>query len=67
MARVNNILTQNVKDFFHVLHSCLCLNEGSHSFIGTFDGLWNTVDILWFDDGLQVILENLREVVWKFV
>jgi hypothetical protein len=46
-----------------VLHLCSCLDEAANGAVGALDGLWDLVDILGLDDGLEVVFEDLCEVV----
>ena len=44
-----------------------CFDELAHGFIGSFDGLWNLVDILRLDDSLEIIFEDLGKVVCRLL
>lgn len=48
---------------FHVVHLGTSLDERSDRLDWSLYGLGDLVDILWLDDGLQVILQDLGKVV----
>lgn len=55
--------TENVHNFFQVAQLVACRDEISDLLDRTLDGTRDLIDILGLDDGLQVILQNLGEVV----
>ena len=57
-------LTEGIENLIQVLHAGTCLDEGLDALVAAADGARNLVNILRLDDGLEVILEQLGEVVW---
>lgn len=51
----------------HVVHLGTSLNKRADLLHGAFDSPGNLVNILRLDDGLQVVFQDLREVVCKYV
>lgn len=51
----------------HVVHLGTSLNKRTDLLHGALDSPGNLVNILRLDDGLQVVFQDLREVVCKYV
>lgn len=58
-------LTHRVNDLLVVVHLGATFQQLFHRAFRAFDCSGNLVHILRLDDGLEIILENLREVVYK--
>lgn len=55
--------TKHFNNLVKVLHLGTALDEVANRFVGALDGLGNLVHILRLDDGLEVVLQHLGEVV----
>ena len=55
--------TQDVHDVVQIAQLGLLLNQGLDILDGALDGSWQLVDVLRFDNGLEVIFENLCKVI----
>ena len=55
---------QDIGDLFHVAQRGTALDQESHALLGAPDSLGDLVHILGLDDGLEVILQKLGEVVY---
>ena len=58
-------LTEGIANLLQVIHRRAGADEVLDGPVGAPDGLGNLVDILGLDDGPEVILEKLREVVFR--
>lgn len=56
--------TENIHDLVIVVELRAALDELLHLLDGSLHGAGDLVNVLGLDDGLQVILQNLGEVVW---
>jgi len=56
-------LTQGIEHLIQVPHGAAALDQGLDALVGGADGLGDLVDVLRLDDGLEVVLEQLGEVV----
>jgi hypothetical protein len=54
---------QSVEHLVQVAHRDAAFNQGLDALVSGTDSLGNLVDVLRLDDGLEVILEQLGEVV----
>ncbi len=59
--------TQGVNNLVQVVQGKPALDQSLDALVGGADGLGNLVDVLRLDDGLEIILEKLREVVCQRV
>lgn len=51
LGRIGSELTQNVLDFVKIIHLSSGFEQEFDTFVGTFDGLWNLINILRFNHG----------------
>lgn len=56
-------LTQSVKHLIKILHRDTALDQCLDALVGGADGPGDLIDVLRLDDGLEVILKQLSEVV----
>jgi hypothetical protein len=56
-------LTESVQDLVQVVHGLAAFNQELDSLVGGADRLGDLVDVLRLDNGPQIILQNLGEVV----
>jgi hypothetical protein len=56
--------TKHIHDLLHVVQLVTSFDEILHALDGTLDGAGNLIDILRLDDSLEVVLQDLREVVY---
>lgn len=55
--------TKNLHDVLHVVHLGTGLDERSYSIHRPLHSSGNLVDILWLDDSLQIVFQDLGEVI----
>ena len=56
--------TEHIHDLLHVVQLDTSLDEILHALDGTLDSAGNLINILRFDDSLEVILQNLGEIIY---
>lgn len=56
--------TEHIHDLLHVVQLDTSLDEILHALDGTLDCAGNLINILRFDDSLEVILQNLGEIIY---
>jgi hypothetical protein len=54
---------EDLGDVLGVAQGVSALEEGANTLVGSTDSLGDLVDVLGLDDGLEVILQELGEVV----
>ncbi len=65
---VHNVVElKNVTNLLEVIHLGSALDQGLDTLVCCANGLWNLVDILRFDNSLQIVLKELCEVVYGLV
>lgn len=57
---------ENLGHLLHIVEGGTALNEGADTLLRATDGLGDLVDILGFNDGLEVIFQQLGEVVYVY-
>lgn len=63
---LNGDSTENIEDLVEIVERQAALNQGLDALVGArTEGLGDLVDILGFDNSLEIILKQLGEVVWR--
>jgi hypothetical protein len=57
--------TQGVEHLVEIAQREAAFNQGLDTLVGGADGLGDLVDVLRLDDGLEIVLEQLGEVVCR--
>lgn len=56
-------LTEGLENLIQIIHRQAALEQGFDALFGPSYSPGNLVDVLWLDNGLEVIFQQLREVV----
>ena len=61
--KVESALTQDVEDFLEIFHLSSALDQFPDCLVRTFNRFGNLVNILWFNNGFEVVFQKFSEVI----
>lgn len=63
-SKTGELHTQHIEDLVIVVHLRSSFEQRLDSLVWAFDRFGNLVNILWLDNRLEIILQNLGEVIY---